>query len=385
MTISNGLFTSESVSAGHPDKLCDQISDAVLDEFLRVDPSARVACETFAHNDRIIVAGEFRTTSQGAFEAIRRRVPPLVRDTLRRIGYGSSELDIDPSICEIDVRFNRQSPQIAAGVDGAEHLAAGDQGMMIGYATDETPHMLPLPLVLAHALLRRLQRARESSQGPGLRPDAKAQVTVQYCASRPIGIDSIVISTQHSPDVSVRAVRDFVNTEIIDQVIPPSFLAQNPRRFVNPAGAWTIGGPKGDTGLTGRKIVVDTYGSACPHGGGAFSGKDASKVDRSGAYMARYMAKHVVAAELAKRCTVQLAYAIGCVQPISLGVDLHGSGIVDAEYLAQALQSAFDLTPDGIIDELGLDQPIYQPTATYGHFGESPDERSWERTPHVQQ
>ena len=385
MTIPNGLFTSESVSAGHPDKLCDQISDAVLDEFLTLDPNARVACETFAHDDTIVVAGKFRTRRQEDFDAIRDRAAGLVRRTLVDVGYGSAEQDIDPSNCEIDVRFNRQSPEIAAGVDGGTSLGAGDQGLMFGYATDETEALTPLAWTLATNLIQRGSGLRAEGGSP-LRPDAKSQVTIRYERGKPAGVQTVVLSWQQDLNVDVAEIRQYLEHKIVDVVIPRDARCADFRILCNPAGAWTIGGPKGDTGLTGRKIIVDTYGGSCPHGGGAFSGKDPSKVDRSGAYAARWAAKNVVAAGMARQCTTQLAYAIGVAEPVSINVDTHDGDPHAAAAIADAVREVFDLTPAGIIRELYLLRPIYTATSSLGHFGpwRDPNVYRWERTDRVE-
>ena len=319
MSVFNGLFTSESVSAGHPDKLCDRISDAILDAFLERDRNARVACETFAANDKIIVAGEFRTERVEDFKAVRAAAPGIVRDALQQIGYGSDQYDIDPATCEVEVRFNHQSPEIQAGVDGGETTGAGDQGLMFGHAVDETDALTPLAWSLATDLIQRASTLIVPGSGV-LKPDGKAQVTVRYVEGVPIGIDTAVLSWQHQPDISINEVREFLAAEVLDHVIPTSLRTDSFKAFLNPAGPFTVGGPKGDTGLTGRKIIVDTYGGACAHGGGAFSGKDPTKVDRSAAYAARHVAKNIVGAGLAKRCTVQLAYAIGVAEPVSVAI-----------------------------------------------------------------
>jgi S-adenosylmethionine synthetase len=390
MSIRNGLFTSESVSAGHPDKLCDCISDAILDEFLRLDSHARVACETFAANGKIIVAGEFHTRRAEHFEQVRRDAPYIVRRTLRRIGYGTAEHDIDPASCEIEIRFNQQSPQIAAGVNQGEVVGAGDQGMMFGYATDETRELMPLAWSLATDLVARgssLQRRFLYGRGDSpLKPDAKSQVTVHYVEGRPVGVQTVVLSWQHQPDIEVEELREWLMANVIDPVIPMRLRMDGFRALINPAGPWTIGGPKGDTGLTGRKIIVDTYGGACPHGGGAFSGKDPTKVDRSGAYAARWVAKNIVAAKLARRCTVQLAYAIGVAEPVSISIDTHGTGVVTDEAIERAVRQTFDLTPAGIIRDLDLRRPIYSSTASLGHFGQRRRENIhlWELTDRVE-
>ena len=385
MLFRNGLFTSESVSGGHPDKVCDQISDAILDAFLRLDPHARVACQCFAADRKVLVAGEFRTRDEQHFRQVRDSAADIVRKTLRDVGYGTAEYDIDPKSCEVEIRFNHQSPQIAASVDRSDAiLGAGDQGLMFGYATDETESLMPLSWSLATELLVAGWSLRDGAGFP-LKPDAKSQVTVSYEEGKPVGVDAAVLSWQHQPGIPIDDVRGFLQSEILDRVIPPHRRTRNFRAYLNPAGAWTIGGPKADTGLTGKKIIVDTYGGACPHGGGSFSGKDPSKVDRSGAYAARHVAKHVVAAGLARRCTVQLSYAIGQAEPVSLGVDLHGTGQVSEERMVRAIAEVFDLTPGAIIHELDLLRPIYQGTATFGHFGQWRDPKIylWEATPRI--
>lgn len=393
MTIQDGLFTSESVAAGHPDKVCDLISDTILDAFLARDPEARVACETFAADGKVLVAGEFRTSQRDLFEEVRSSVPKLVRNALGSVGYASADYDMDPAACEIEVRFNRQSPEIASGVDGlaaggpqgASVIGAGDQGQMFGYATDEGADLMPRAWSLANDLVACGQAFRCAGGSP-LRGDGKAQVTVRYRDGRFAGIETIVLSWQHAPEASIAEVRDYLARYVVESVAPARTGWRGPRILLNPAGAWTIGGPKGDTGLTGRKIIVDTYGGACPHGGGAFSGKDPSKVDRSGAYAARYLARHVVAARLARKCTVQLAYAIGRPEPVSLGVSLHGTGIVADRIVQSAISETFDLTPAGIIRELNLQRPIYAETSSLGHFGRhrDPVRHLWETNPRVE-
>lgn len=383
MSVQNGLFTSESVSAGHPDKICDQISDTILDAFLTLDPNARVACETFAADSKIIVAGEFRTTRTQDFVTVRDSAAGIVRDRLRAIGYGDTAYDIDPDTCEIEVRFNRQSPEIEAGVDHGEVLGAGDQGLMFGHACDETEALMPLAWSLANDLVAEAS-ARIGQPGSPLRPDGKAQVTVRYENGLPVGIKTAVLSWQHQADVSVGDARDWLRREVLDQVIPEALRTPDFAAHLNPAGYFTIGGPKGDTGLTGRKIIVDTYGSACPHGGGAFSGKNPSKVDRSAAYAARHVAKNIVGAGLARRCTVQLAYAIGVAEPVSVSVDTHGTGKIPDVDLSRAVERLWDLTPAGIIRDLDLLRPIYSQTAALGHFGRwrDPETCRWERMSH---
>ena len=367
MTILNGLFTSEAVSAGHPDKLCDRISDTLLDAFLQLDPHARVACETLAAHGKIVVAGEFRT-ARHHFNTIREHAESIVRQTLRDVGYSSAEYDIDPDDCAVEILFNRQSREIAASVDGGTSLGAGDQGLMFGYATRETLQLMPLAWSLATDLIAEGTRRREEGFTP-LRSVAKSQVTVRYEQGRPVGVQAVVISWQHLPEVPVEVVRDWLRREVLDVVVPLALRTTDFRCFLNPAGPWTVGGPKGDTGLTGRKIIVDSYGGSCPHGGGAFSGKDPSKVDRSGAYAARWVALNVVAANLAERCTVQLAYAIGVAEPVSVAVDTHRTGTVGDEVIGRAIQDCFDLTPGGIISALNLLRSVYADTSSLGHFG----------------
>lgn len=384
MSYLRGPLTSESVSAGHPDKICDRVSDTILDQFLALDPKARVACETFIADQRVVVAGEFRTADPAHFDVVRRGAEPLVRQTLRAIGYGSGDLDIDPDKCAVDIWFNRQSPDIAAGTDHLDgSIGAGDQGMMFGYATDETDALMPLPIWLAHRLIREMDDARRTGRIPWLRPDGKSQVTVDYGDGGRPRVATVVVSTQHERDIELPDLRATVEREIVNRVIGEALRSPEFRVLVNPAGAFTIGGPKGDTGLTGRKIIVDSYGGACPHGGGAFSGKDPTKVDRSGAYAARWLAKHVVAAGLASRCTVQVAYAIGVAEPVSISVDVHGEPGVDPNFIAGALRATFDLTPRGIIRDLALDRPIYAATSALGHFGRDETGFTWERTSRV--
>lgn len=368
MAVRNGLFTSESVSAGHPDKLCDRLSDSILDEFLKRDPNARVACEALAADGKIVLAGEFRTANAADFETTRREAPSIVRRVLTEIGYRDSDQDISPSGAEVEVRFNHQSAQIASAVDGGESLGAGDQGLMFGYATRETDALTPLPWTLANELIASATLLTQGAEAP-LRADGKSQVTVRYRDGRPAGVQAVVLSWQHSETVSLEEVRSLLRKQVVNRVVPPAMRTEDFRLYLNPAGAWTIGGPKGDTGLTGRKIIVDTYGGSCPHGGGAFSGKDPSKVDRSGAYAARWVAKNVVAAGLADRCTVQVAYAIGVAEPVSISVDLHGTGNASEEAIERAIRQVFDLTPSGIIRDLNLLRPIYSPTSSLGHFG----------------
>ena len=373
------LFTSESVGEGHPDKIADQISDAILDAFLAEEPSAKVACETLVADNLLVIAGEFKTADKTLYEKIEQRAEGIARQVLRDIGYRDAATGIDPDHCEVQVRFNHQSHQIHKGVELAGGIiGAGDQGLMFGYACDETPDLMPYPIWLAHRLVKRLAELRHAGALPWLRPDAKSQVTVVYDGNRVVGIDNVVISTQIERDLDPAWVTREITREVIDPLVPLDLRTPGFRIWVNPAGPFEIGGPNGDTGLTGRKIMVDTYGGACPHGGGAFSGKDPTKVDRSAAYMARYIAKNIVAAKLATRVTVQIAYAIGVAEPVSVFVDSDGTGSVADAQLEAAVRTTFDLTPRGIIESLALRRPIYRQTATYGHFGRR--EFSWEKT-----
>jgi S-adenosylmethionine synthetase len=371
------LFTSESVSEGHPDKMADQISDAVLDALFRVDPMARVACETLLTQNTVIVAGEVGTAA-----SVRIPVEDIVRETVRDIGYVDPSYGFDAKTCVVQNMLGRQSADIAAAVvnrsDG--EIGAGDQGLMFGFAVRETPELMPLPIMLAHRLVERQSRLRKEGRIPWLRPDAKSQVTVRYVGSRPVAVERVVLSTQHAGDVQNRRIYDEVRREIIDVIIPAELRSKTMEYFINPSGRFEIGGPQGDTGLTGRKIIVDSYGGSCPHGGGAFSGKDPTKVDRSAAYAARYIAKNVVAAGLAEKCTVQLSYAIGIVEPQSLMINLHGQRKVEERLVEQAVREMFQLTPKGMIGMLDLRRPIYKKTAAYGHFGREIPEFSWERT-----
>ena len=371
----NHVFTSESVTEGHPDKLADQISDAVLDAILAADPAARVACETMVTTGMAIVAGEITTTTYV-------HVPDIVRDTVRRIGYTDASYGFDADTCAVLTSIDRQSPDIAQGVDSSstKSQGAGDQGMMFGYATDETAELMPMPIVLAHRLAERLAKVRKTKRALSwLRPDGKSQVSVEYHGSTPVAVRTVVISTQHADRVGNRKLSQrTIKEAMIEEVIKPVMAgmdidSRRTKVLVNPTGRFVLGGPHGDAGLTGRKIIVDTYGGMARHGGGAFSGKDPSKVDRSAAYAARWVAKNIVAAGLAQRCEVQLAYAIGVAEPVSIMVDAFGTGGVSDEELERAVREVFDLTPRGIIEVLGLRNPIYSPTATYGHFGRSPE------------
>lgn len=388
MKIINGLFTSEAVSAGHPDKLCDRISDTVLDAFLTLDPDARVACETFAINDRILVAGEFKA-KPGVARQVEAQAEALVRQALKDVGYGTADHDVDPATCLVELAFNAQAAEISQAVDGSANLGAGDQGIMFGYACDETPELMPFAWSLANALVARAQEMNERSRyqrGASpirpLRPDGKTQVTVRYENGRPVGVQSVVVSWQHSADLTLDEVRLWLQHFVVDAIVPPDMRTDDFVMHLNPGGRFTVGGPKADTGLTGRKIIVDTYGGAAPHGGGAFSGKDPSKVDRSGAYAARWIAKTIVASRLARKATVQLSYAIGLAEPISIVVDTEGTGAVPDDIIADSVRKVFDLSPAGIIAALQLNRPIYTATSSLGHFGEFRDSETylWEGT-----
>lgn len=371
----NYLFTSESVSEGHPDKVADQISDAVLDAILEQDKTARVAAETMAATNLIVLAGEISTNAMVDYEAI-------VRDTLKGIGYDNPESGIDFKTCEVLTKFGYQSPDIAQGVDNAmddpKNQGAGDQGLMFGYACDETPELMPLPIWLSHRLVERQAMLRKDGRLPWLRPDAKSQVTLEYENNKPKRIDTVVFSTQHSPEIDLKTLREAVIEEIIQPILPKSLIQGDIKFLINPTGRFVIGGPQGDCGLTGRKIIVDTYGGAAPHGGGAFSGKDPSKVDRSAAYAARYVAKNLVAAGLCERCLVQISYAIGVAEPTSVMVDTFGTSQFSEEKIAQLIVENFDLRPKGIVEMLDLLRPIYRKTAAYGHFGRDEPDFSWE-------
>lgn len=364
------LFTSESVTEGHPDKLCDHVSDAILDAVLAQDPRGRVACETMAMTGLIMIGGEITTTATVDYAKI-------ARDTVRDIGYSSAAFGFDADTCSVISAINTQSPDIAMGVDTG---GAGDQGLMFGYACNETPELMPLPIQLAHHLVRKLSGLRRNGTLPYLRPDGKSQVTVEYVNGKPARVDAVVISTQHDPDAASEQIREDVIDHIIKTTIPEHLLDADTKYYVNPTGRFVVGGPQGDTGLTGRKIIVDTYGGAAPHGGGAFSGKDPTKVDRSACYMARYIAKNVVASGIADRCQVQLAYAIGVAEPVSVYLDCYGTSKIDEEKLSEIVRANFQLTPKGIIESLDLRRPIYKQTAAYGHFGRNEEGFSWENT-----
>jgi len=370
------LFTSESVSEGHPDKVADQISDAVLDSMLAQDPMSRVACETMVTTGQVVVAGEVTTKAQVDIQK-------LVRETIEDIGYTDPEYGFDSRSCGILVALDRQSPDISQGVSEKEGLhdemGAGDQGMMFGYACRETPQLMPLPIMLSHRILEHLSVVRKRGRLKYLRPDSKSQVTVEYVGNKPKRVHTVVVSTQHDPGAShARIKRDMIAA--VKKVIPARLLDRDTIFHINPTGRFVVGGPHGDCGLTGRKIIVDTYGGSCPHGGGAFSGKDPSKVDRSAHYMARYVAKNVVAAKLADRCQVQLAYAIGVAEPVSVLMETYGTGVIDATDIGAAVQQVFTLTPKAIIQQLKLRRPVYLQTAAYGHFGRSGADFTWEKT-----
>jgi S-adenosylmethionine synthetase len=364
------LFTSESVTEGHPDKIADQISDAVLDAIISKDPYGRVACETLLTTGLVIVAGEITTEAWVD-------IPKLVRETIREIGYTRAKYGFDSETCGVITAIDTQSPDIAMGVDTG---GAGDQGMMFGYACNETPELMPLPIMLAHKLTRRLADVRKEGLMDYLRPDGKTQVTVEYENRKPVRVNTVVVSSQHSESVSNEQIHEDIIQHVIKSIVPDEMMDGDTKFFINPTGRFVVGGPQGDTGLTGRKIIVDTYGGAGAHGGGAFSGKDPTKVDRSASYMARYVAKNIVAAGLAERCEVQLAYAIGVAEPVSVLVDTRGTGKIDEDKLSDLVREYFKLTPAGIIDSLNLRRPIFKLTAAYGHFGRTEPEFTWERT-----
>jgi S-adenosylmethionine synthetase len=368
-------FTSESVSEGHPDKVADQISDAVLDAILEQDTAARVACETLVKTGMVIIAGEVTTSAWVDLEGI-------VRSTVRDIGYNSSDIGFDWESCAVLNAIGKQSPDIAMGVDEAEdhEQGAGDQGLMFGYASGETDVLMPAPITYAHRLVQRQAEVRKNGTLPWLRPDAKSQVTFRYENGRPAGVEAVVLSTQHSPDLELKTIREAVMDEIILPVLPAEWIGKDTRFFINPTGRFVIGGPMGDCGLTGRKIIVDTYGGMARHGGGAFSGKDPSKVDRSAAYAARYVAKNIVAAGLAERCEIQVSYAIGVAEPTSISVNTFGTGELDESRLESLIREHFDLRPRGLVAMLDLLRPIYRGTAAYGHFGREEEQFTWERT-----
>ena len=377
---SNHLFTSESVSMGHPDKMADQISDGILDAIFAQDPHARVACETLLTTGLVVIAGEITTTAHVNY-------PEVVRQVVEEIGYTSSEMGFDAKTCAVMVALGKQSPDIAMGVNAdagaGKDIGAGDQGLMFGFASNETPELMPMPIALSHRIINRLTELRQDGTIKWLRPDSKSQVTIEYEDDKPVRVHTVVVSTQHSPDVDHKTIRDTIIRQVIEPVLPKDMTHDGIIYHINPTGNFVVGGPHGDAGLTGRKIIVDTYGGRGRHGGGAFSGKDPTKVDRSAAYMARYVAKNVVAAGLAERCEVQLAYAIGVSEPVSIHVDTEGTGQIPDHQIADLIRKTFPLTPSGIIKHLDLRRPIYRKTASGGHFGRSEPEFTWEKTDKV--
>ncbi len=390
MTKNRRLFTSESVTEGHPDKICDQISDAILDEIIKNDPNARVACETTVTTGLVLVAGEITTSTYVD-------IPQIVRNTINDIGYTRAKYGFDAETCAVLTAIDEQSPDIASGVDTAlearesdqdeaqEIIGAGDQGLMFGYACDETEDLMPLPIFLAHRLSKRLADVRKDGTLDYLRPDGKTQVTIEYDENdQPTRVDTVVISTQHHQDITLQQIKTDLMEYVIEQVIPSFLLDEETKFFINPSGRFVIGGPQGDAGLTGRKIIVDTYGGYARHGGGAFSGKDPTKVDRSAAYAARYVAKNIVAAHLAEKCEVQLAYAIGVAQPVSIAINTFGTGKVEEVKLVEVIRNLFDLSPSGIIEMLDLRKPLYRQVAAYGHFGRGDLKLPWEKTDKVE-
>ncbi|HEY7746298.1 MAG TPA: methionine adenosyltransferase [Desulfuromonadales bacterium] len=375
------LFTSESVSEGHPDKVADQISDAILDAILAQDPKSRVACETLVTTGMAMIAGEITTNARIDY-------PNIVRQTIKEIGYGDSAMGFDWETCAVLTSIDRQSPDISQGVTEGEGMfkeqGAGDQGLMFGYACNETPELMPMPIMFAHKLTKRLADVRKSGLLPFLRPDSKSQVSIQYINDKPIRVDAVVVSSQHAPDVAYETLKEAIIEEVVRKIIPEDLLDEKTKYFINPTGRFVVGGPMGDCGLTGRKIIVDTYGGQGSHGGGAFSGKDPSKVDRSASYMARYVAKNIVAAGLADKCEVQVAYAIGVAEPVSVMINTFGTGKIPSNDIARIARDEFDMRPRAIIEQLDLLRPIYRKTAAYGHFGRELPEFTWERKDRVE-
>ncbi len=380
MSMTNFLFTSESVGEGHPDKVADQISDSILDAILTQDKMARVACETLVTTGMAVIAGEITTTAYADF-------PSIVRQTIKEIGYNDSAMGFDYETCAVLTSIDQQSPDISQGVSEGEGLfkdqGAGDQGLMFGFACDETPELMPMPIILAHKLTKKLADVRKGGQLNFLRPDCKSQVSIQYVDDKPVHIDTVVISSQHTPDVSYEDLKEAIIEEVVRPTLPVNLINDKTRYLINPTGRFVVGGPMGDCGLTGRKIIVDTYGGQGSHGGGAFSGKDPSKVDRSASYMARYVAKNVVAAGLATKCEVQLAYAIGVAEPVSVMINTYGTGVISSDKIAQIVRDEFDMRPASIVEQLDLLRPIYQQTAAYGHFGRELPDFYWERKDRV--
>ena len=381
MAMTDFLFTSESVSEGHPDKVADQISDAILDAIISQDPKARVACETLVTTGMAMIAGEITTSAYVD-------MPEIVRATIKEIGYDDSSMGFDYETCAVLTSIDRQSPDISQGVTEGEGLfaeqGAGDQGLMFGYACNETPELMPMPITFAHKLTKRLADVRKSRILDFLRPDSKSQVSIQYIDDKPVRVDTVVISSQHIPDVTYERIKEGIIEEVVRKVIPADLLDEHTKYFINPTGRFVVGGPMGDCGLTGRKIIVDTYGGQGSHGGGAFSGKDPSKVDRSASYMARYVAKNIVAAGLADKCEVQLAYAIGVAEPVSVMINTFGTGKIPSNDIAKVVRAEFDMRPRGIVETLDLLRPIYQKTAAYGHFGRELPEFTWEHTDRIE-
>jgi len=381
MAMTDFLFTSESVSEGHPDKVADQISDAILDAILAQDPKSRVACETLVTTGMAMIAGEITTNARIDY-------PDVVRQTIKEIGYGDSAMGFDWETCAVLTSIDRQSPDISQGVSEGEGMfqeqGAGDQGLMFGYACNETPELMPMPIMFAHKLTKRLADVRKSGLLPFLRPDSKSQVSIQYINDKPIRVDAVVVSSQHTPDVAYDTLKEAIIEEVVRKIIPEGLLDEKTKYFINPTGRFVVGGPMGDCGLTGRKIIVDTYGGQGSHGGGAFSGKDPSKVDRSASYMARYVAKNLVAAGLADKCEVQVAYAIGVAEPVSVMINTFGTGKIPSNDIARIARDEFDMRPRAIIEQLDLLRPIYRKTAAYGHFGRELPEFTWERKDRVE-